>query len=445
MKQLLSLLLCLSIIVPSMAKKEQRKQNVFPDGTPISEWFLQTKVVHPDSLGKKYDLSDYGIESNPHIVQTQKIQKIIDEAAANGGGVIYIPEGIYKSGSLFFKQGTHLYLSKRATLLGSENIMDFPLLMTRIEGEYCKYFGALINADGLDTFTISGKGTIDGNGTPYWKAFRLRREWNPQCTNKDEMRPRLLYIAHCRNVQVADVTLQNSPFWTSHYYRCDKVKLLNLRIFSPIKPIKSASADGIDMDVCTNFHIKGCRFTVNDDAICFKGGKGPYADQDTYNGPNKNILIEDCFFDHTTGSCMTCGSESIHVYNVLMRNCRAEGGNELLLLKMRPDTPQHYEYITVENVKGFCKALLGVSSWKQFYDLKGRTTIPKSYGSHITMHNIELKCDKFLNVNKNEAEYELSNFSFKDVKIETKFSQWNKDAFHNIRMKNVIVNGQYQQ
>lgn len=52
MKQLLSLLLCLSIIVPSMAKKEQRKQNVFPDGTPISEWFLQTKVVHPDSLGK---------------------------------------------------------------------------------------------------------------------------------------------------------------------------------------------------------------------------------------------------------------------------------------------------------------------------------------------------------------------------------------------------------
>ena len=57
-----------------MAKKEQRKQNVFPDGTPISEWFLQTKVVHPDSLGKKYDLSDYGIESNPHIVQTQKIQ-----------------------------------------------------------------------------------------------------------------------------------------------------------------------------------------------------------------------------------------------------------------------------------------------------------------------------------------------------------------------------------
>ena len=86
-------LLCLSIIVPSMAKEQKKTKCVFLMVLPISEWFLQTKVVHPDSLGKKYDLSDYGIESNPHIVQTQKIQKIIDEAAANGGGVIYIPEG----------------------------------------------------------------------------------------------------------------------------------------------------------------------------------------------------------------------------------------------------------------------------------------------------------------------------------------------------------------
>ena len=72
MKQLLSLLLCLSIIVPSMAKKEQRKQNVFPDGTPISEWFLQTKVVHPDSLGKKYDLSGHSCISPwqyNHVIQ----------------------------------------------------------------------------------------------------------------------------------------------------------------------------------------------------------------------------------------------------------------------------------------------------------------------------------------------------------------------------------------
>lgn len=29
---------------------------------------------------------------------------------------------------------------------------------------------------------------------------------------------------------------------------------------------------------------------VNDDAIALKGGKGPYADTDSTNGPNLNIL-----------------------------------------------------------------------------------------------------------------------------------------------------------
>lgn len=47
--------------------------------------------------------------------------------------------------------------------------MDFPLLMTRIEGEYCKYFGALINADGLDTFTISGKVQLTETALPTGK------------------------------------------------------------------------------------------------------------------------------------------------------------------------------------------------------------------------------------------------------------------------------------
>ena len=47
---------------------------------------------------------------------------------------------------------------------------------TRMEGETCLYFGALINGDGLDGFTISGPGTIDGNGLRAWRAFWQRRQ-----------------------------------------------------------------------------------------------------------------------------------------------------------------------------------------------------------------------------------------------------------------------------
>ena len=107
-------------------------------------------------MGKQYNIADYGAISDPLHVQTELIQSVIDKAAEEGGGVVVIPEGIYKSGSLFFKQGTHLYLSRGAVLLGSEFIYDFPVITTRIEGELCKYFGALINVDGLDGFTLSG-------------------------------------------------------------------------------------------------------------------------------------------------------------------------------------------------------------------------------------------------------------------------------------------------
>lgn len=441
MKKVLLVLFGISMMLPAMAQQKEETQNIFPDGTPIPEWFLQSAPVSLDSLGKKYHLSDYGLVSDPNTVQTGKIQAIIDEAAANGGGVICIPEGIYKTGALFFKQNTHLYLTTGAILLGSESILDFPLCMTRIEGEVCKFFPALINADKLDGFTISGNGIIDGNGTPYWKAFRLRRQWNPQCTNKDEMRPRLVYMSDCRNVQISGVTLQNSPFWTSHFYRCEYVKILNVRYFAPNEPVKSPSTDGIDMDVCSNFLLKGCRFTLNDDAICFKGGKGPYADKDTANGAVTNVLVEDCLFHDAANTCMTCGSEAIHVRNILMRNCRVEGEHSLFRMKMRPDTPQRYEYITIENISGFCRTVMSIGAWKQFFDLKGRIDPPMSYANNIILRNINMKCDNFIQAKKDDATYKLSDFRFEDIKVEAKNSQWDKNAFRGVKVKNVSFDG----
>ena len=50
-----------------------------------------------------------------------------------------------------------------------------------------------------------------------------------------------------------------------------------------------------------------------------KEGRDLETDKDPNNGPITNILVENCIFDHTSGSCMTCGSESVRVSNVLMR------------------------------------------------------------------------------------------------------------------------------
>lgn len=67
-------------------------QEKFPDGTPIPDWFRQNEIVNIDTLGKKYTITDYGVANDSTILQTEKIQAVIDRAAENGGGVIIIPK-----------------------------------------------------------------------------------------------------------------------------------------------------------------------------------------------------------------------------------------------------------------------------------------------------------------------------------------------------------------
>ncbi|MDD3787665.1 MAG: glycosyl hydrolase family 28 protein, partial [Petrimonas sp.] len=299
---------------------------------------------------------------------------------------------------------------------------------------------ALVNADHVDGFTLSGKGTINGNGLRYWKAFWLRRAWNPQCTNKDEMRPRLLYVSNSKNVQISGIKLINSPFWTSHYYKCENVKLLNLTFLSPEKPVKAPSTDAIDIDVCKNVLVKNCYMAVNDDAIALKGGKGPKADKDENNGGNYNIIIEDCTFG-LSHSSLTCGSESIHDRNIIVRNCKLEGVRQLLHLKMRPDTPQNYEYILIENVTGTCGSFLSVRPWTQFFDIKGEEKMPVSYSSNITFRNIDVTCDTFFGVVDSE-QYRLSDFTFENLNITAKNNtEINTKSIQNMIIRNVSVNG----
>lgn len=415
-----------------------KSQDKFPDGTAIPKWFKENKTTDINKLGKKYIITDNGLKSDSTILQTRQFQAVIDQAAENGGGVIIVPKGTFLISSVFFKQGTHLYLESGAKLKGSDDINDFPVVTTRMEGQTVKYFPALINADGLDGFTISGKGTLDGNGLRFWKSFWKRREWNPKCTNMDEMRPRIIYVSNSKNVQIEGITIKNSPFWSTHYYKSHFVKLLNLTILAPKEPVKAPSSDAVDIDACTNFLIKNCYMSVNDDAIALKGGKGPKADKDPNNGENRNILIEDSTFGFCH-SVLTCGSESIHNYNVLLRNSTVKDPSRLLHLKMRPDTPQHYEYVTVENIRGNVKTFLYIKGWNQFFDLKGEERPRKGLGNNITLKNIDIACETAFSVEKSDL-YEMKDFTFENLKIKAlKPEMQNLNNIQNLKQKNVNV------
>ena len=412
------------------SSKSSSSYGIFPDGTPINSWFysnytkIKSALQSPPATASSYIITDYGIKDDGNIY-TEEFQKLINSVYDNGGGYIIIPDGTYMTGALFFKPGVNLYIEKNGILKGSQDITDYPIIKTRIEGESCLYYSALINASHADGFTIYGEGTIDGNGLHAWKCFWQRRSWNPDCTNKDEQRARLLYIAHSDNVTIYGIHMKDSQFWTCHIYKCTHTAIYDCTISSPRTPVKAPSTDAIDIDACSDVHIKGCHINVNDDAVALKGGKGINAKADSDNGLNERIIIEDCIYDFCHG-CLTCGSEAIHNRNIIMRNIRINNGYNLLWLKMRPDTPQLYEHILIKNVTGKVSSFININPWTQFSNIKNEASLKNgsdkppillSYINNITMQDCTCECDAYYNVKEDTSQYLINNIQLIDNAI----------------------------
>ena len=464
MKKIFFLSLMLTMVF-GISAKPKKQQPLWPDGTEMDAFFSNTQKVNVKSLGKQYVITEYGVKNDSTLIQTAAIQAVIDRCASEGGGVIVIPEGTFLTGSLFFKQGTNLYVKGR--IKGSDRIRDFRLLETRLEGQTLQYFAALINADGLDGFCITGDGAktdwegtpneygfatqkscIDGNGFMYWEEFWYRRMYNRACTNLEAMRPRLVYLSNCRNVTVQDMNLINSPFWTKHLYRCERVRYLDNFIYAPTKGVippgdtkehGAPSSDAIDLDVCHDILVQGCYMQVNDDAVVIKGGKGTWADKAPENGPVYNVLVNKCRYGKAHG-CLTLGSESVHDWNIVLSNININNVNRVLWLKMRPDTPQHYEKVRIENVTGTCSSFLVVRPWTQFFQPGDRPDMPLSQCNDITIRNIDVDSGDFFDVGKSDK-YRLINFTFEDCKVRDKKQSFNPMLIEGCVTKKLIING----
>ena len=436
----LTLTLACATAASAARKKTGVKVELWPDGTPISAWFADTTRVDVATLGRQYVITDHGIKADSTLLQTAAIQAVIDRVAADGGGVVVVPRGTFLTGALFFKPGTHLHLSEGARLKGIDAIKYYPLLETRIEGQTRKYFAALVNADGVNGFTITGTGTIDGNGLRFWEEFWIRRRFNPECTNLEALRPRLVYLSRCNDVQVQDVHLVNSGFWTNHLYRCERVKYIGCTIYAPHEPAdaKAPSSDAIDIDVCHDVLVHGCTISVNDDAVVIKGGKGTWADRQPENGPTSNVIIQKCHYGFVHG-CLTLGSESLHDWNIILRDCQIDNAARVLWLKMRPDTPQHYEKIRVERLTGSCNSLLTIRPWTQFFKPEERADMPLSECHDVTLRDIRMTCRNFFDVGTSDK-YRLHHFTFEDIDVQDQRNAFNATLIEDATVRNVMIN-----
>jgi hypothetical protein len=101
---------------------------------------------------------------------------------------------------------------------------------------------------------------------------------------------------------------------------------------------------------------------------------------------------------------------------------------------MRPDTPQLYEFITVEDLTGNAGSLISIKPWTQFFDLKGRTEPLMSYCQNVTMRNIKLEVKQGFDIDQSDK-YQLKDFKFENISLKT--SQGDLESTKSI--KNVVI------
>src|SRR5205085_916912 len=225
-------------------------------------------------------------------------------------------------------------------------------------------------------------------------------------------------------------------------YRCEKVIVENWRFQAPSesKPDNHApSSDGIDVDSSHDIDIRRCSFSVGDDCIALKGTKGPFAMQDKDSPPVERIHILDCVFEEG-GGIVTCGSEATTVRDVYVERCTTRKPT-VLRLKLRPDTPQQYENIFLNDItlEGGSSAIFKVDPWTQYFDLKGQQP-PSSVVRNIKISNVKGSGGSFGKILGNPGT-DISDIMLKNVNVKLATTAFELSSFKGLKFENVIVNG----
>lgn len=232
---------------------------------------------------KIFNLLDLGIIADGKTLQTQAIQKVIDDCSKGGGGIVLFPKGIYLSGTLYPKNNVIFELAKGSVLLGSSEIKD-----------YDKHF---IFGKNVKNFAIQGQGIIDGQGKAFWTE-----KYKPK-----ERPVGWLFFENSENIVIQGITLQNSP---SHTLVLETCKNIDINQITILNEKQSPNTDGVDITNTSNVKISNCFFSTGDDAICLK----------SKNKMIENILIENCTLESDDAGLKFGTGSAIGVQNCIFKN-----------------------------------------------------------------------------------------------------------------------------
>lgn len=208
---------------------------------------------------------------------TQQLQQAIDAIYKKGGGRLTLKAGTYLTGCIQMRSGVELYLEEGATILGSTNPRDYqPINVAHTNDTRSDNAAmALLIADRAEHISITGRGTIDGQGLQlalnvdslHHRGIQVDPNYNQRRQRPSETaRPKLFFLYGCKDVVVEGVKLRSSANWGLSLHLCEQVKLQGLNIENRAY----WNNDGIDLTDCRHVLVADCKINSADDGVCLK-------------------------------------------------------------------------------------------------------------------------------------------------------------------------------
>ena len=244
----------------------------------------QNKEANNQINSNDVTITDFGARTDlPN--NAEAIQKAIDHCAANGGGIVRIPQGTFNSGTIILKDRIHLWLHPNAELKGIPDLTVY-------------YRRGLVLAVKAKDISIIGSGTLNGNGS----------HPDLQFGNNSGRCPHLVELLECTNVLIQDVKLYNSASWTLRLHLCDGVRVHNIILTCN----DNWNCDGVDIN-SKNVILSNSVIDCDDDAICLKSDSADFIVE--------NVTVTNCI---VASSCnaIKLGTQSRGGFrNVSISNC----------------------------------------------------------------------------------------------------------------------------
>lgn len=266
-----------------------------------------------------YNILDFGAVPDGKSNNAPAIQAAIDACTKTGGRVL-IPAGSFLSGSLILRSNVDLHLENGACLISSMNtgdMIDFSRDFSDDNEDTGWEGGCFLFAQHEKNISISGTGTIDGQGRLSFYDDDSDGGFHEAPLNVRGLRPRMSFLEDIQNLTVKDVCFYDSAYWTLHMAGCRDVLIENIRI---LNEEAGPNNDGIDPDCCKNVIIRGCIIRGGDDSVVVK----TTAPMTKKYGASENIVISGCVMK--SRSCaLKIGTETWgDIHHISLSDCILE-------------------------------------------------------------------------------------------------------------------------